>query len=112
MRVPPGLDNGFIITCFELFSSLILLAVFQAITWDIKLQDNAVMNKPVYGGGCSHRVFKYLLPLGEWKVTGYKDTPSLIPFGKESEKYFHLRTVLLDVSNIIDNKGIIFGKPL
>jgi len=65
------------------------------------------MDKTVDGCGGCRRVFEDPFPLREGQVTGDHDTTPLIALGKQREEHFHLLTVLLDVSYVIDDDQII-----
>jgi len=61
-RSPPNpqMRWGCAVSCRRWF--LAFLCRFHPVTKYVQLEDDAVVNEPVDGGGGGHRVFEYLLP--------------------------------------------------
>ena len=51
-------------------SGSVLLGLFHAIARDVQLEDEAVVDQAVYGGGRGHWVLEYALPLGDRQIAG------------------------------------------
>mgnify|MGYP004269793685 CR=1 FL=1 len=75
-----------------------------------KLNDDAVVNDPIDGGGVGHRVFEDAIPFGEHKIGSNDHAAAFVSFGQEGKEYFHLFSALLDVADLVDNQGVVAAK--
>ncbi len=108
---PPSITDRNWRLCLFLFPASVF-CFFKPVTVDIHLQNNRMMNQPVYCRSSGHRVFKYFFPLGKKKITGDHYTAAFIAMGKQRKKDLHLLTALLYITDIVNKNGVIPGEFL
>lgn len=76
-----------------------------------ELKDGGVVDEAVDGGHRGHRVLEDLVPLGEDQVRGDDDGLFFVTLGEEVKEHFHLLAGLLDVADVVDDRGVEALEP-
>jgi hypothetical protein len=77
-----------------------------------ELEYDRVMHDPINSRGGGHRIFEDLIPFGEDQVRGDHHAFALISFGQQSEEDFHLGTIVLYVTDVIERNAVEVVEPL
>ena len=91
--------------------SLVLFGLLQAVAWQVQFQNDAVMNQAVNGSRRGHGVFKNLLPLGKGQIACQHHRATLIAIRQQRKEHLHLFATVLNITDIINDKGMISGEP-
>ena len=91
---------------------MVSFGLLEAVAGQIQLQDDAVVHEAVYCRRGGHRIFEYLLPLGERQVAGDHHAASFVAVGHQGEEHLHFLTVLLDVTDVVDHQCIVASQSL
>jgi hypothetical protein len=65
-----------------------------------------MMNQSIYSRCGGHRVFEELLLYRKGQVAGDYDATAFIAICQKGKQHFHLLTVLLNVSDVVDDHRI------
>jgi hypothetical protein len=69
------------------------------------------MHHSVDRGRCGHHVFEDLLPLREHQIRGDHHAAPLVTLGQQRKQHLHLREVMLDVADVVENETLNAVEP-
>ena len=84
-----------------------LLGHSGAVAGDVEFQDDRVVDHPVDGRRCGHRVGEDVLPLGEDHVGRDAQGPAFVAFGDEREEHLGLFGPLGQVPQVVQQQEVV-----